>query len=287
MALTMSVDGFDTSTLGFSVREADARRMYPTREYPTKQIPQKAARILMDTGANYGERVLEVTGQLKGGGEQVLVTDSGDTLVTDSGDSLLARTAEEALYARRDELIGRMSHEEVEISFSDRSGRVFRGRLQEHQHNFLSRALVDHDEVSIAFDLLDPFERSASDITLSGISSGTAQEVALGTAPVDDFTVKIDGPFTDPTITYKDHTGTTQKTVSLTLTKGSSGSVTLDMGAGTITDESSNSQISALDTNQDFPFRLHPRDAEHWNQNWPTLETSDGELTITYQKAWG
>lgn len=260
MALTVSIDGKDLSTLGFSVRRADTRRATTPRVWPSQSVANKAPRVRMSDRPQTEGRQLEVIGQLKG-------------------------TSDSNFESRRDEILARCRAGEVEVTFSDGT-RIYYGRFLGADHGMLTRADLNFDEVALTWELLYPWAYASSTSSVTGIGS-TATDIPLGTAPsLRDVTVQVNGTFTDPTVQYLASDGTTVFSASFTLSKSSSEWIKLDMEAGTIVDDTGTSQIDALDTGSDFPWALDPNDGVYWNSNWPQMKVTDGTLDVTLRKAY-
>lgn len=319
MPVTMKADGYDLSNIGFDVHDASTRRAFPTREWSAESVPGRAGRVLTDDEPQYAERELVVTGRLTG-------------------------TSDANFQSRRDELAARLDAAGiVEILFSDQTDRRYRARLKTIEHSQTSRSDTARDDVEITFDLLDPW---AYETSISTVSFGsTRTQVPLGTAPTRDFTVRIHGSFTDPslkvrrgglfhyqpgagitgsptfsrssTAQYQDSGGTMREAKSgvvrdqhyvdgvsddhsnaqdvsgsvvyqtdFTLSKSDGEYLEMDFGAGTITDDAGNSQISAMDTGSDFPFPLDPRDARYEQSLWVWIEVTSGGGELKYRKAY-
>lgn len=259
--LRMIVDGWSSSNVGFGVFSADSRRTSPPREWVTETVSQRPERALMAPEPEYGRRRLRVSGHL-------------------------AASNSTEFDSRRNELLARMDRRsEVEISFSDSTDLTFFARLSAATHEHLTKRSLADDKVDIEFELVRPWKYDKTTTVTTGISTG-AVAIALGTAPTRDVTLRLDGPFTNPSIVYENSTGGTEKTLSFTLSKSSGEWLEIDMDAATIVDESSNSQQDKRDTGTDFPFALDPRDGQFWTSSWPRLRTTSGTLKATVRKAY-
>lgn len=122
----------------------------------------------------------------------------------------------------------------------------------------------------------NPIQFATSATTDTGITSGTDHACALGTYRSKPVITITSG--TNPVLTYKNSSGSTIATMTLTGT----GDWVIDCEAETITLNGS----PADDATTDNFIRLDPLDGDYLTSAWPTLRTSSGTMAITYTAQW-
>lgn len=274
MAVNLLIDDFDTSTIGVNLLAFSARRAGPSRTWAVDRMPGRPEAVLLDTRPQYETRLLEF-------------------------ELLLRGTSLSNYLARLDELRARLkggvspasgTANEVEIETSDNASKVFRARYMSGLSEPVTTAVTSADRHQIVMLLLDPFLRDESVTTQTGITAATA--IVLGTAP-SWAVLRQHGDAAgvgDVTILYKNFTGGTVKTLrfvfSPTLGTGDWVDIDMDAGMGTVVDNLGANRIAERVSGSQFPWMLDPNDGNHWNAEYPTLETNDGTLDVTLTKRW-
>lgn len=254
------VDGVDLSDLGLTVRSGMAGvRGTPRASYPSRRVPGRIDAVPMSTQPEYQNRQITVPASVVG------------TDMADMHEKLRAVAA--AVAPSEAERTIRFVDDET-VEFTGRS-RGFDGQPVEPDQ------IQPRTDIAISFECLDP--RLLAVGTETPTIGSTLTDMPLGTQPSVP-TVRIDGPFTDPVLTYSDDGGATVQTLELALSKAAGAWVEIDMHRKTIVDDAGASQISAL-TGGDF-FVLDPRDGDYDTDSWPQVKVSDGSGTVTYRKAY-
>lgn len=172
--LTMSVDGWSSTNVGFHVTNPDSYRMSPAREWVVEQAPLRARQVLMSQTPRYEARELVVEGHI-------------------------SASSASSLIANRDELIARLDDAgEIEVTFSDDPSRVYDCRFVGSDQEHRTLASQSRDTLTLTFLMLDPFVRDAGLTTVA--FGATPTEVPLGTAPVEDAVIRVHGPSTNPSV---------------------------------------------------------------------------------------
>lgn len=253
------VDGFDTSTEGLIVRSGLQRlRGTPEASYPSTTVPGRMGAVRLSRDPEYGPRQLTIPGTVEGATMAEMHTN--------------LRSLERRLWPGPERVIRLVDDETVEF----------------HAHTRLIDGQgVPPDlvqpvtQVAISLLALDPRLLAASDTVITFTS--TLTETPLGSGPSFPV-IRIDGAATDPVLTYADHTGTTVKTLGLTISLGASDWVEIDMMERTIVDDGGTPRPDAL-TSGGF-FALDPAHGTADGASDPQLSVDDGSGTATYRKAY-
>lgn len=249
----MIINGYDTSALGLIIEDAPRWRDSPRRSRVQAAVPGRIG--LVDLGARpvLEPRALEFTGVQK-----------GDTA--------------QQLRDRLDALKRRLERGELEIRTFDMSDRFYRGQLEDLTIAAIRPAFTQRaHRIKIAFLCDDP---RAVAITEDVVAFTTATPMPLGSAPSHPV-VRITTP-TNPTIIYRNSAGVEQGRLALTISGVTW--VEIDMGRGTIVDNTGADRIAAL-TSGTF-LELDPFDGTADGTAHPTLEVTGGTGSGRFRKAW-
>lgn len=132
--------------------------------------------------------------------------------------------------------------------------------------------------IEIPLESTDPRLYETTPQAINVTASDT--DLPMGTAPVGiEFEVSV-GTFT---ITYKDHTGATVYTI--TITSAPSPPIFINMKNKSILNNLGNSVVSTM--TGDFPWDANPLTEADWlTSSWPTAACSAGTCTARYNKAY-
>ncbi len=246
----LKVNGVDTESLGFTVAELRGHWDAPQMSYDEVSIPLADGTTATATQPILSPLDLVVVGELIGSS-----TSDFETKLD---------TFKQALSLSTLTLIGGNQTTRTRTA-------VYLGPLQSELYSLRTAA-----KVSFTVRCRNPIAYNATNTTVSGAAS-TDVTCALGTwvsRPV--FTI---AGATNPTLTYKNASGSSVATLSV------SGSATLwviDASAMTITANGvrHDEYVSAGDF-----FALDPRDGTYGSTN-PSVRTSSGTLSAVYYKAW-
>ena len=271
MSLALIVDDYDLSNIGVTVLAADPRRGGAPMRYAVEQVADRPEGVLLNSEPQYESYTVDIEILLQGTSIANYYT---------------------RLYELQARLRGQVTGVErgvVELEWDDQTSKVFRARLLSMTPTRMNDVLLTADRHVLSFLLLDPFRRDESTSSVNGITTATA--IPLGSAPCWPV-IRLNGDAGGVgavTILYKTSTGTTRKTLSFTFapTLGAADWVDIDMEAATIIDDASANRRDERTLGTDFPWMLDPRDGVYVSSSWPTLETSDGDLDVTYTKRYG
>lgn len=264
MAITISVDGTDLSGLGLAVAEdISGWRSRPVSDWPTAQVPGRWGETLLSSAPRIGPRVLEVP--------CILTASSASNLQSNLNDINWHLDA------------GRVG--EMLVKLSTDTALEFRARAADVDDSLVNAAVATTAaELTISFFCPDPriYTNAAS-----VVSFNSATAMPQGTAPTEPV-IRVEGAAlgsSDPTVIYKDTSGTEQARLEFTHTfADDTEHIDVDMATGEITDEGGNNVASSL-TGGSF-FRLDPQDGDFPNSSWPTLEVDTGSGQATYERAF-
>ncbi|MHB1065472.1 MAG: hypothetical protein ACYC1Z_13460 [Georgenia sp.] len=249
----ITVNGSDLATFGFTVRSVDGLAGGVSRSYATAPAPHGVGLTLLDDSPRYSARNITIRG--------TLIADTPAELVT--------------AYRR---LVAWMSVEPIDVAWSLESDRFARGRLLGDPVTVadpqgLSRIMP----VQFVVECHSPYLAATETTTVT--LSTTPAACALGTwdsAPV----ITVTGAST-VTITYADHEGTTQASMTFA---GVTSPLVVSLATYTATHAGGLNAMDLL-TSGDF-FLLRAIDSDADTDAWPTLTLSAGTGTATYLKRW-
>lgn len=173
----------------------------------------------------------------------------------------------------------------VELRFLDDATRVMYARCQTFAVVATGPTLSStHCGVQMSFQCVDPYLYDL-DAQVIGFTT-LATSCPLGSAPSAPL-IRVAGPGTNPTITYRDIRGNAIRTMALSITLAAADYIEVDSQlliinksvSGTITNGMANLSSG------DF-IALDPSDGDYSNSIWPTLEVTAGQASAHYRKAW-
>ncbi len=174
----------------------------------------------------------------------------------------------------------------VELRVQDDEDRVLLARLVNYTAaQFSDNPYGGQPYLDVTLELVadDPtfYDRYARAVGLST----SAAEVAVGTLP--NYGVLYLQGASDPTVTYKAHSGETVATLELAYTWASGDVYRVDLGLQTIDKIASGTRTNGISvySTGDF-FSLDPRDGDAAATDWPTITLSTGSGVIYYQRRW-
>jgi len=248
------IDGFDTSTLEFVVSEVQGWRDGANVTWNQKPVPGRIGTLITGLRPLWKPRELTVVG------------------------TLLASSVANLILAN-DEMKWRLGTAARTFTFVDDETREFNGRMIRYDAPGIQPHMVQLGvQVRIKIQMTDPRVFAASTTNVGSITSAT--DLPLGTAPVWA-TVQVTGSGSF-TLTYKDHTGTTKGTMTIT---GATAPVNIDMDAQTITDAGGNA-VEYLTAGDFFAYDPEHADDIFGSPDWPTLEVTSGTGSTSYEKAY-
>lgn len=263
-ATILTVDGFDTGTLGLIVQGVEGWQSTPKHTWPVVTVPNVPGQVVTTRPATILPRDIMVRGMMTG-----------------------ATAA--ALRANVDELKARIgaTGTEILVRFPDDTAREFEARMS--QISVVGRApqfigVNPWYEVLIQVSCFQPFARTTTENTPT--FNATPDPMAMGTAPT--FPVLQMGPCTNPVIIYKDSGGTEQGRMEFgSLTVAGGDTLDIDMEKKTIIHTiSSTPQDDRGELTAGNYFALDPKHGVFATSSWPTLEVQSGTGTATYRRKW-
>jgi hypothetical protein len=261
-------DGLDAATTyDFQVTALPELYSAPPTPWDRLAVPQRPGVILTRPDPEVGARQVDITGIVTG-------TSASD--------------AESKTAALKEALIGR----EVAVAFGATAGwpagREYRCVLESFSAAPFAPQLLDGQvTVRLVFTAFDGVAQDDTD-TVTTASPVSARSVDVGTAPTLAV-VQVDGPATDPTVSYVNGIGSPLGSMAFDVTLGASDSLIIDArDGGSVTHVVSGvpAQGLGLVTNQDYAFPIF-RPTDIVSGFLPAVSTSSGDtITVTYRKRY-
>lgn len=254
------VNDFDCSALGLIVADVDGWLHAPSARDKTTQLPGRVGAVLLAPEAETAPRNLVINGVIK-------------------------RASVVSARAALLEMQERLYRGTVELRFADDPDKVYYARTTDADWSGTPPQFVNpNGRVSIRATCFDPlvYDRYGSVVGFTTVRSA----VPLGSA-VSAPILRVMGAVTNPTITYRDKSGTSKRTMGFTVTLGVNDYLEIDCELFKITRYTAGmaSQGIALLTAGDF-LALDPQDGDYAGSVWPTLELSGGSGEANYRRAW-
>lgn len=261
--MTLTLNGKDArATFGLILAETPGwLDAVPTR-YPTTAIPGRPGVVAL-AGAEDGPRKLTLRGVVQG-------------------------TSASDCRAKLDKLDAALRAKAVTLSFADLPTRQYTAQLDGIVVDPAAAALIaDTLPVTISLTCLDPYAYDVAKTSLATATNNAAFAMAQGTGVVRPvFT--INGPATNPTLTFKDATATVFGSMGFTVTLIAGDKLVIDCAAMTVRLNGVN-RLDTL-TSGDFIAIDGAIHADFLAPNWPTVTPAGlgagGLLQIDYYKAW-
>ena len=262
----MTVNGTDLETLGVTVRSATGRRDGLSFGDPERPTPRSMGRLLPKRRGEATPRVIDVRGHQVG-------TDLAD-LRKNLRDLRALLTG------------GYQSGDPLEVSFADDPNRIFYALLDRMRPRALDPALTSpKQQLEIRLRCDDPLLYDAS---LSTVDFSTGQpDVPLGSGPSAPI-ITLTGPATDPTVTFRDSSGSVVATIGLTVTLASGEKAIIDCRKHYVTDPSDTNHLNDWWTSGQFFEMDGSAHGGGEDGPYPTLEVdvSVGSAIAEYRKSW-
>jgi phage-related protein len=265
MGTAIYIDDYDLDGLGFICEDAQGHRGATGARFALGQIPASdRGDVHLIDGHDFQPRIITVMG---------VVRQSSLANLKDAIDELQGR-----LTAGGGDILARF------VDGSDRfvTARLRRLELIPTAPQFTQLKQRVNFELFCANPLVSETSNTQATFT------STPDDCPLGSAislPVIVLTGAA--AYSNPTFTYKDHSGATITTMGFTIAVGSGETLTIDCENFTVVHSVSGNEIDKL-TSGTF-IRLRPEDADdpYGTPDWPTLEVSpSASCTATYKKRY-
>lgn len=256
------LNDFDTSSLGLAVENVDGWNSSPSARDRVTQLPGRVGSIILAPEAETASRTLRLSGVIRS-------------------------TSVKAVRAAIDELKHRLFAGTIEVRFADDPEKVFYARCEEKQLVVTPPQFINpYSRVSIGLFCPDPliYDRLASAIAFT---PSVRAPVPLGTA-VSAPLIRIMGPVSGLSVTYRDKSGTARQTMSFSsLAMLGTDYLEIDCELFAISLYQSGVKSNAISQliSGDF-IAVDPQDGDYASGAWPTLECSQGTGEVLYRRAW-
>ncbi len=184
-------------------------------------------------------------------------------------------------------LLDTFGRDMIELRTGDNTSKVLDGYLTQHSLTAVDDAAamtLGYSFVSLQVTCPDPSKR---DRFTRGVSFGsTATSILLGTQPSAGI-IRIMGAATNPVITYRDSGGTSQGSMTFTVTLAGTEYLEIDLALKTVKKYASGTMSDAISTwtAGDF-FVTDPAHGSYALFGQPTLTCSSGTAIYVYTRRW-
>lgn len=261
----LTIRGVDNANLGLALTGLPEAFSAPPHEWPSHVIPGRAGVHRTTDLPVIGPRFITVDGI-------ILADDYADA--NDKLDTLKALTSQ----------VG------CEIVFAHTNDRAFYGRRVSFVAQPWQSGTADGDVlVSMRFQCDDPYQVELSPTPQEG-EADEALEIEVASGPTH-YVARITGTtggIVNPHLILKDYDGVTIADIACTLSLAENDYIEVDSLRQTIVKSVSSVVTAALDivpAGTVIPPLL-PAHADIPEEDWPTIETSDGDLTVTAPLRW-
>ncbi len=266
-ATSLTVNGLDLEDLGFSTERVEGLDDSPELSWATERIPGLAGTLVVGPRQPViGERTVTVVGHLLADTPAAVET-ALRNVVTAAGQGL------------------------VELASTRSPARCALGYLAGVvEAPYPAQYSQPAARLTLRFQCPDPWRYDVAGLTVALAAASTAYPLPLGSAPVKPVVV-IAGAVTNPTLVYREASGTARCTMGFTITLGANDFLTIDADAGTITKSVAGTVTDAYSTwttKSDGLLVLDPGDGDGLASAWPTLEVTGSGATgeVRYRRAW-
>lgn len=254
------INNVDLSRLGLTIENVEGWDDGLSVSDRLTQLPQRAGSVILAPEAETAPRTITINGVLR-------------------------KPSMSAVRRAADELKDLLYRGTLEVGFVDRLDRVVYARTQSHATVIVPPQFSNpYSRVRLGLLCPDPLIYARLGTTL-GIYSGQ-QACPLGTA-ISAPTIRIMGPATNPSITYRRTDGTIRRTMSFNVTLSGSDYLEINCELNDVRKYSAGVLTSALNSwvGDDW-IELDPQDGDYAYASWPTLSLSSGTGEVLYRKAY-
>jgi hypothetical protein len=238
----------------------------PPAEWQSVAIPYRPGVFLTRAAPQVGARVLEIQVLLRG-------TDAAD--------------AEDKLQDLKALVYARAST--IEFDWMINPARLYIGYCQAVEASFFAVGITGWLTVSLSFLLLDPYavESAQQSVTVTPTASAS---IMVGTAPTEAI-VTVSGAATNPTVIWRDYTGTELGRIETTLTLAAADALVIDAReGGSVVVTRSGTPENGLQyvSNATYTFPVIPLSAvDPVTPTWATVNSSGGSsMNVVYSRMY-
>lgn len=260
----VTVDGVDLKTLSFEVKSATGLWDDPLATLPEQAVYQVEGAVITDDEPVVPARDVVVSGTILG-------SDADDF---ETKRIALKRALGPKGVKDRTLVFGNQTAQQITARYMGMTGGPTDPQM-----------LQQRVPVDLHFRCVDPALEDTTDTTLASAAAGVARAIPMGTERCYGVTtITFGGSAASATLTYKNHSGSTIATMTMTHAFVNTDVLVIDHKARSVTLNGTRNDglLSA-----GFFIRFDPADAGDASlAQWPTFETDQGTLSITYRRRW-